>query len=396
MIEGDPVVNKYQSRDIRSRIREAISRRNWKVWGPRLLGTICAFLLAGILVAGFWPFHSPPNQVAWLATGNGLHFGNHGTVLSSGKFVPLDVPGDAPCSFEIWVEPEVTPASETIFAFYAPGSSRQFWLRQSLTDIALQTEIRDEQNRTRIVRFYTPKVFRQGKRMFITGTSDGQQTSVYIDGVLARTSRKFFLSSRDFNGELIVANGPGIDNSWSGALRGLAFYNQSLAPERVQQHFADWSAKGRPEVSADDRVVALYLFDERGGRVIHNQVPAGTDLYIPDQYMVVDQIFLRPFWKAYRPNWSYWEDVLVNVAGFTPFGFLFCAYFSLAGWCKRPALATILLGFGVSLMIESLQVFLPTRDSDSTDIITNVLGTCLGVGLYQLNLWRRLIADILS
>jgi glycopeptide antibiotics resistance protein len=140
--------------------------------------------------------------------------------------------------------------------------------------------------------------------------------------------------------------------------------------------------------------VALYLFDERAGRVIHNQVPSGTDLYIPDRFLVLDQALLRPFWEEFRPGWSYWEDALVNVAGFVPLGFFFCACFSLAGRIKRAALVTILLGFTVSLTIECLQAFLPTRDSGTTDVITNTLGTCLGVWLYRLNLWRILFARI--
>ncbi len=362
--------------------------------GPKLLGVICLFILGGILVAGLWPFYPPRNQVAWLAAGNGLHFGRHGTILSSGKFKAADAPDDAPCSFELWVEPEVTAASGTLFAFYAAGSPRQFSLHQSLSDIALRSDIRDKRHRTRTTRLYVDEVFRRGKRMFITVTSDGGQTSVYIDGVLARTGRKFPLSVHDFDGELVIANLPIVDNSWSGVLRGLAFYHQNLTPAQVYRHFVTWTVQGRPEVSENERVVALYLFDERTGRVIHNQVSSGTNLYIPDRYLILDQAFLYPFWKAFRPSWSYWEDVLVNIAGFVPFGFLFCAYFSLAGWVKRPVLVTILFGFMVSLTIESLQAYLPTRDSDSTDVITNVLGTCLGVWLYRFNLWRVLTKKI--
>jgi glycopeptide antibiotics resistance protein len=84
--------------------------------------------------------------------------------------------------------------------------------------------------------------------------------------------------------------------------------------------------------------------------------------------------------------------VLINIVGFIPFGFLFCAYLSLAGRIKRPALVTILLGFTLSLTIESLQAFLPTRDSSTADVINNTLGTCFGVWLYRLNLWRVLFA----
>jgi len=352
------------------------------------------FILGGILVAGLWPFHAPENQVTWLAGGNGLRFGIHGTILSAGKFKAADAQDDAPCSFEIWLEPKVTAASGTLFAFYASESPRQFSLSQSITDLALRIDVQDERHQTRITRLYVDDIFRRGKRLFITVTSNGAQTSVYVDGVLARTGRKFPLSVHDFEGELIIANSPRIDNSWSGELRGLAFYHQNLTLAQVHQHFVTWTTKGRPETSENERPVALYLFDERTGGVIHNQVSSGTSLYIPDRYLVLDQAFLNPFWKGFRPTWSYWQDVLVNIAGFVPFGFLFCAYFSLAGWFKRPAWVTILLGFAVSLTIESLQVYLPTRDSDSTDVITNVLGTGLGVWVYRSSLWRGPLARI--
>ena len=380
---------------ITSEIQTKIGQINWEVMSSKFLGVACGLVLGGLLAAGLWPFHSPRNRVTWVAGGNGLHFGRHGTILSSGKFKAANAPADAPCSLEIWFEPGLTAASATLFAFYAPGNPRQFSLNQSISDLALQSDIRDGRYRTLTTRlFYVGDIFRRGKPLFVTVTSKGGQTSVYIDGALARTARKFPLSSQDFDGELIIANSPRVDSSWSGVLRGLAFYDQEISPAQVLHHYETWKERGRPHVSGNERAVALYLFDERAGRVIHNQVPSGTDLYIPDRFLVLDQALLRPFWEEFRPAWSYWEDLLVNIAGFIPFGFLFCAYFSLAGRIRRPALVTILLGFTVSLTIESLQAFLPTRDSGTTDVITNTLGTCFGVWLYRLNHWRVLFARI--
>jgi VanZ family protein len=379
---------------ITSEIQKKIGQINWEVTSSKLLGVACGLVLGGLLVVALWPFHSPRNRVTWFAGGNGLHFGRHGTILSSGKFKAANAPADAPCSLEIWFEPGLTAASGTLFTFYAPGNPRQFSLNQSITDLALRSDIRDGRYRTLTTRFYVDDIFRRGKPLFVTVTAKGGHTSVYIDGALARTAPKFPLSSQDFDGELVIANLPRLGNGWSGALRGLAFYGQEISPAQVLHHYETWIEKGRPDVSENERAVALYLFDERAGRVIHNQVPSGTNLYIPDRYLVLDQALLRPFWEEFRPTWSYWVDVLINIAGFVPLGFLFCAYFSLAGRIKRPALVTILLGFTVSLTIESLQAFLSTRDSGTTDVITNTLGTCFGVWLYRLNLWRALFARI--
>jgi len=367
---------------------------NREVLSPKLLGVASGLVVAGMLVAGLWPFHSPRNKVAWSADGKGLHFGRHGTIVSSGRFKAANVPADAPCSLEIWLEPDRTAGGGTLFAFYAPENPRQFSLQQSIADLLLASELRKGRYRTVITKLYFGGIFRRGKPLFVTVTSKGERMSVYIDGALVGSTPEFPLSSQDFDGKLVIGTLPKKDDSWSGLLRGLAFYDQELSPVQVLHHYQTWIEKGRPDISDNESAVALYLFDEREGRVVHNQVPSGTDLYIPDRYLVLDQAFLVPFWQEFRPNWGYWEDVLTNIAGFVPFGFLVCAYFSLARQIKTPELVTILLGFTVSFTIESLQAFLPTRYSGTTDLITNTLGTCIGVWLYRLNLWRLLVARI--
>jgi VanZ family protein len=264
-----------------------------------------------------------------------------------------------------------------------------------MTDLSLQSEVLEEHYQTLTTRLDMADVFRQGRLAFVTLTSTGGQTSVYLNGAPIKKAANFPISIQDFAGELVVGNSPIAGGSWRGQVRGLAVYDAALSPVEVLQDFETWSRKGRPDISETRDAVALYVFDEHAGNVIHNQVSSGTDLYIPEHYLVVDQAFLRPFWVEYHPGRSYWEGVvLINVIGFIPFGFLFCAYFSLSGRIRRPALVAILLGFTVSLTIECLQALLPTRDSGTTDLITNTLGTCIGVCLFRWSFWRLLAARL--
>jgi glycopeptide antibiotics resistance protein len=94
--------------------------------------------------------------------------------------------------------------------------------------------------------------------------------------------------------------------------------------------------------------------------------------------VVLDKIFLEPFWKEFNMSRSYWGAAFKNIVGFIPFGFCLFACLS-AHKLRRAALATVILGALVSLTIEVLQGYLPTRDSGTTDIFTNTLGTYLGV-----------------
>ena len=334
----------------------------------QLWDVICAAVLCVILILGLWPFHSPENEVAWLVDRNGLQFGRPATVMSSGAFQLTGAENEASLSIEVWLQPLRIWDSGTLLAFYTPGSPSQFSLRQSLVDLEL----------TNTARRYVGNVFRRRRPVFLTIATGAHGTAVYVDSVLARAAPQFRPFAKPFAGRLVLGDSPGQTDSWAGELLGLAIYRRELDATEVLRHYESWTQSGRPEVPNDDRNAALYLFNERAGNVVHDQAGSGVNLSIPEKYVVLDQIFLEPFWKEFNLSRSYWESAVKNIVGFIPFGFCFCACLS-AHKTRRTALVTVILGTLTSLAIEILQAYLPTRDSGTTDLFTNTLGTYLGV-----------------
>jgi VanZ family protein len=310
--------------------------------------------------------------------GNGLHFGAHGTIVSRGALVPQPEPMRDDWTLELWLQPGRAYQSRTILAFHNPQRARGFSLRQPQTDLVAESRVWSKDLAVGGQAF-GGGVFDHSRLVFLTLASGPDGTSLYLDGSLFRLVRQFRLSSDELSGQLVVANSPVRNDSWSGELRGLALYNKKLTPAQIFRHYTAWTQKQRLRESHTEGAVALYLFAEDSGSVVHNQIPSGADLVIPERYLELHEALLKRPWDEYNQHADDWETVVLNIGGFVPLGFLLYGYLSLVVQTRRGALATVLTGAVLSLTIEIVQSFLPTRDSGMTDIITNTLGTAVGV-----------------
>ncbi|MBP5609684.1 MAG: VanZ family protein [Lachnospiraceae bacterium] len=77
------------------------------------------------------------------------------------------------------------------------------------------------------------------------------------------------------------------------------------------------------------------------------------------------------------------SEVMMNMIIFAPLGI----YLKML---KTGSFKTILFGFGISILFETLQFIFGIGASDITDVITNTAGTAAGVGSYGiLNLFFK-------
>lgn len=347
----------------------------------KILATVCFGILCAMSVAAFWPFNPrPTNHVAWLSDENGVRFDGGGIVLSPKGFEFADSRSPAGVSLELWLEPSQEKYSNALLSFSSPENPEQFRLRQSHDFLLIVQETFATSRHTSARGLWVPHALQAHKRRFISISSGAQGTTVYLDGIPAEYSQSFKLARKDFSGQLIVGVSPVVSDTWRGKLFGLALFGRELTATQASEHYQAW-LNGRPEVLRSDQPTALYTFAERSGNIVHNQIALEPDLAIPVTFSIPFKPFLKSLWKEFYPNQAYLRDVLINIAGFVPLGFFFCMLFSSEQPSRKTVAATIILGVFFSLTIEVLQWYIPTRDSGTTDILTNTIGTALGAML---------------
>jgi len=377
---------------------ESYFRRKSAKFIGAIFFSICLIMVA----VAFWPFNfKPVNKVSWLHNRNGVNFYGQAMILSP----PLwdgDDPLKSPFQNKsITIELLLRPSTEysdvgigRILSFYDGYEPDVLFLGQWRNHLVIWSRLQIIQNR-----FQKPvkrrdfseiglsKALPKDKDQFMTITSGIGGSSIYINGKLARAYPNYNVLS-GFAGtpcQLVLGNSPNGGGYWTGYLSGLAIYNQTLTPSQVLKSYQEWIDKGSPSTPRDNGCIALYLFNERKGDIVYNHMDNGSHLKIPEVFKPLSRNILSTQWIPFNWDRSALQDISINIVGFVPFGFI-CAAFLIKTKRLRKSilfLATALIGLGFSMVIELVQVYLPTRDSSLTDVICNTLGTITGLILFH-------------
>jgi hypothetical protein len=347
-----------------------------------ILGIICLVITAVFFLAGLWPFNfSPENKVRWLQDQNGVQFYGQAIIFSQ-----LPAPYSLhptlytlhPFSIELCLQPSPEESSHIghIFSILDEQGSETFFVGQWRSHLILGKGIHGKATYREVgIR----DALKKGDKRFVTITSGVDGTNIYVDGILLKSSPRFHLFSINEkpSGKILLGNSPTGGKYWTGNLLSLAIYDRVLTGDKVSEHFYGSKKSG------EEGPVSFYLFDERSGTLAQDHV-GGHHLLIPPRFKVLKKTILVPPWEDFRFTRSYLTDILTNILGFIPFGFFFSAYL----WMKKPQsnfrllLISIIIAGCLSLSIELIQVYLPTRSSQLTDVITNILGAAMGVALF--------------
>jgi hypothetical protein len=351
----------------------------------RLYGLLFLCTLLSILTAGIWPLDFfPRNNAVVLPELKGLRFnGPHSaqkTATGGVAFTPQPLvwpPSAAEegrdLTIEIAVKPDAEPGGSryVMLGLFDQKSRAQVYLSQWQSFLLVRTLQED------------PDIYREidargalqaGVERFITVSSSAAGTVIYLDGKPAQNYPGLQIlpdAAMRSDLRLFLGNSPDGGNPWSGEIRRAAIYGRALSAQEAAEGYASWS-RGAPACGG---AVACYRFDKPGGAWFENATGPDNPLFIPER-----PAFARNFLTPIQMDAHDYQDILVNVLGFMPMGFLWFRWVERTfGWGRDKALWTAAAcGLLISLAIETTQGFIPSRDSSQRDVVCNTLGALLG------------------
>jgi len=245
----------------------------------------------------------------------------------------------------------------------------------------------DYPNKRKIPRIAANIISPAPRITFLTVSTSKEGTKVYVGGQLAKTNPNLILKfPKGDKTRLILGNSVYGRHSWNGEIYGLALYDYSLNAHEIALHTKGWQEDQDLSFAEKDKPAVLYLFDEKRGKRAFDHGEGKLHLEIPPRMHTLEKIILSPPWIGWELNKNYFIDIIINFIGFIPLGFVLSAtLIEINGTFKKPVvLMTVALCFIISLTIEIVQAWFPSRSSSMLDLMSNTSGALIGAMIYLL------------
>ncbi len=316
------------------------------------------------------------NQIQWLENEKGLYVDGNSFAYTK-SFVENSIPYVG-VTIEIVLKPHFydKPRFSMILQIYDKTDDSQLTIGQWDRSLVVLNN-NDFSNKRRLPKIYT-SFCQTNEICLLTIRSDKTGTTIYQNGNQIKYNPDLILDypqvSQDTN--LMVGNSISGRNPWRGTLYDLAFYNQSLSKDSIEEHYQKWMNTGKLLFEKPLEPLLYYSFYKRTGSTVNNEMELSLPLMLPENFIILKKRILRmpDFSNIFSEAMK--VDLLLNYFGFFPLGFLLFFFFTEKGlWKKKTILTTILtISFLLSLSIELLQVNMVMRDSSLLDLILNSSG----------------------
>lgn len=329
-------------------------------------------VVVATLVAGLMPRGSfSDNWVDWDSSTRSTNFGAYG--IAHGEFpdIPTVVAGEHGLSIRMLLIPVVQENSGfNILAQIGLDVDKKPLIFGQWQTRFIVLQGRDFANREKLPRLGVDIAEHMGHETEIVVRLHRDKNELYINNVLTRHHAPSSYTL-DKTGALInIGNSPDGKHGWQGKIRE---FDISLS-----------DAMGNVE-----EILRSYNFKKKSTEFIIAETTSDSVLKIPKPGNFPDERILQKV--SIRDLYAYSSvDLVLNLIGFAPLGF------ALAWAVKRVispnnSLLAIKIAFVlsslVSLVIESVQPYIPGRNSHLHDLILNVAGGLVGALLFACFCW---------
>ena len=357
----------------------------------KLLVGLVITMLFGVLFFGLRPKDFTfTNGANWITERPGIRFSNHGIAYTNPFVESIEEGTSELKGFSIIIAFKPDSFQEDGFNFilsiYNGSNSDQLVLGQWRSYIIVMNGD-DYPNKKKTPRITANILSPTPKTILLIVSTGKEGTKIYLGSQLIKTNPKLTLKLPKGNKtRLILGNSAYGKHSWNGEIYGLAFYDYPLNAHETVFHSKRWYKDQNFLFTKKNKPAVLYLFDEKKGIMAFDQGERKLHLEIPNRMHSLEKIILSPTWTGSRINRNYFMDVFINIIGFIPLGFVLSAMLIEINVASKKAIVLMAVAscFILSLTIEIIQAWIPTRSSSMLDLMSNTGGALMGAVIYLL------------
>ncbi len=344
--------------------------------GSTLWKSCLVLYLSAIMFATLWPFNFGQINSASLSPEDGLKLSPPSTVYSARPAEKLTDIHQFTISLDLTSNMARTNGYARILSYSLDTNRMNFILGQWEEGLVFLLK---NSSRAKPIHFEVEGVLRTGEGKTVTVVFDGDKLLLFHNGKLRGQRRTGTLNFSNWDKSYPLAIGSEANGKfpWEGKIRSIAIFDRALSQDEIQS----FSGPEKLRLESMDPPLIFYDFTRSQVQSIKDHgkgIPA--DLAIPKRFTPYKPTILET--TNLKNLWADKRDILSNILLFLPLGFFLAGYLNFRGYNPHSAiLLAIGLGFALSLGVELLQSFLPTRESDLADVISNTLGAGVGSAL---------------
>jgi hypothetical protein len=339
---------------------------------------LCLWLGAALLLT-LWPYNITFHNSVTVPGNGGLHFKSPSIAYLRQPTVKLSKMKKFSIVAEIKPDSLGAGKGGIIFGYSYDNILQNFLVRQVGSEIGFYlADKRDVYN-------LWLNTFEKDQSVLIAITYDGEKITIFKNESIQNeiTAKNLDFSSWDSSFPFVLANTGDGNMPWSGTIYSLDIFDSVVTISNGRQL---GSIK-----NLTPPVISLSFHHTETESSSKNGDISFADLVIPAMFnppakgIIFSAIFLLDIGK--------WEisDIFLNILFFVPLGLLLRPLLEL--YTKRYSLSfwlTLMTGLLLSIMIESLQILIPARNTSFMDVLSNTAGTFAGSSLFMFSYIRRI------